>query len=501
MQAGTLSLHRHKETAVAVGLACLLIFAPLLRGSVHPLPLMLLELGAVAVLLLRLWPPVFSGETKPPSLTWAALALLFLYPLIYLIPMPIELWAELPGRAPYAQALGLLEAPDVRWRPLAIVPMLTESFWLALLPPLAVFLGAVALPIRSLNVLIAIVLGMAVTQALLGLMQVGAGSASPLCLGSPHCGGSATGTYVNRNHLAGLLEMILPVGLGLLAATIGRAPRDKHYRRSWRERLLLLSTWRVHVAVFYGAASIAILLGLIFTRSRSGLMLAMLGILLGALTFARRLGGNNVFGTIGTVTAIGVALAVEIGLAPVLQRFALQDPLQDSRWTIYSSALQGIGSFFPLGSGAGTFPELYRQFQPLELGRFSVDHAHNEYLEWLFEGGLMGAFILLLLLALYSRQWFRIRAHTQWPTFRFAQIGAGIGLLLISLHGFVDFNWHIPANALYTAFLAAVFFHAPDMRPKKPTEGHRSTHRTFEHEALPLKPPPSPVPVANPFLE
>ncbi|HZA29589.1 MAG TPA: O-antigen ligase family protein, partial [Gammaproteobacteria bacterium] len=442
MQAGTFSPHRHKETAVAVGLACLLIFAPLLRGSVHPLPLMLLELGAVAVLLLRLWPPVFSGETKPPSLflasvaervvedranrslTWAALALLFLYPLIYLIPLPFELWAELPGRAPYAQALGLLEAPDVRWRPLAIVPMLAESFWLALLPPLAVFLGAVALPIRSLNVLIAIVLGMAVTQALLGLMQMGAGSASPLCLGNPYCGGSATGTYVNRNHLAGLLEMVLPVGLGLLAATIGRASRDKHYWRSWRERLLFLSTWRAHVAVFYGAASIAILLGLIFTRSRSGVMLAMLGILLAAVAFARRLGGNNVFGTIGTVTAIGVALAVEIGLAPVLQRFTLADPLQDSRWTIYSSALQGIGSFFPLGSGAGTFPEIYRQFQPLELGRFSVDHVHNEYLEWLFEGGLMGAFILLLLLALYSRQWFRIRAHnTQWPTFRFAQIG------------------------------------------------------------------------------
>lgn len=450
---------------------------------------MLLELGAVAALLLRLWPPVFSGETKPPPRTCLALALLSLYALVYLIPLPFGLWAALPGRAPYAQALGLLEAPDVRWRPLAIVPMLAESFWLALLPPLAVFLGAVALPIRSLNVLIAIVLGMAVTQALLGLMQMGAGSTSPLCLGNPYCGGSATGTYVSRDHLAGLLEMVLPVGLGLLAATVGQAPRDKDHRRTWRERLLFLSTWRAHVEVFYGAVSIAILLGLIFTRSRSGLMLAMLGILLAALSFARRLGGNNVFGTIGTVTAIGVALAVEIGLAPVLQRFTWQDPLQDSRWTVYSSALQGIGSFFPLGSGAGTFPEIYRRFQPLELGHFSVDHAHNEYLEWLFEGGLMGAFILLLLLALYARQWFRMRAHTHWPIFRFAQIGAGIGLLLISLHGLVDFNWHIPANALYTAFLAAVFFHAPDMRPKKPPEGHRSTHRTFEREALPIKPP------------
>lgn len=480
-----------KEKAVAIGLACLLILAPLFRGGSRPLPLMVLELGAVAVLLLRLWPPVVSGETKSPSLLWAAL--LCLYPLIYLIPLPMEFWADLPGRAPYTQALALVEAPEER--PLAIVPMLAESFWLALLPPLAVFLGAVALPIRSLNVLIALVLGMAVAQALLGLMQFGAGSTSLLCLGNPYCGDSATGTYVNRNHLAGLLEMVLPVGLGLLAATVRRTQKVKHYRRSWRERLLCLSRWRVHIAVFYGAASIAILLGLIFTRSRSGMMFAMLGLLLAAVAFARRLGGNNLFGTIGSVTAIGVALAVEIGLAPVLQRFTLADPLQDERWTIFSSALQGIGSFFPWGSGVGTFPEVYRLFQPLELGRFSIDHAHNEYLQWLVEGGLMGAFILLLLLAFYLRQWFRMRA---WTTFRFAQAGAGIGLLLIGLHGFVDFNWHIPANALYTAFLAGVFFHAPDLRVKEQPERHRPT---IDREALLIKPFPSPVPVTNPFLE
>lgn len=107
----------------------------------------------------------------------------------------------------------------------------------------------------------------------------------------------------------------------------------------------------------------------------------------------------------------------------------------------------------------------------------------------------MGAFTLLLLLALYLRQWFRMRA---WTTFRFAQVGAGIGLLLIGLHGFVDFNWHIPANALYTAFLAGVFFHAPDLRVNEQPERHRPI---IDREALPIKPLPSPVPVTNPFLE
>lgn len=433
-----------------------------------------------------------------------ALALSFLYPLLYLIPGPLDLWAALPGHPVYAEGLALLPDPGAApWRPFSIAPALTEASWLALIPPLAVFLGGVALPGPYLRVLVTLALGMAVGQALLSLMQYGAGTTSPLCLGNLYCGGGGgTGTYVNRDHLAGLLELMLPVGLSLLAATVGRAPRVKRHRPSWRERLLSLSSWRRHVVALYGAASIALLVGLIFTRSRSGLTLAMLGILLALFAFSGRLGGSNAFGAVGTVTAVGLALAVEIGLVPVLQRFTLEDPLQDSRWAIFESTLRGIGSFFPLGSGPGTYPQVYPQFQPLELGTFFINHAHNDYLEWLFEGGLMSAALLLLWLVLYLRQWSKVGTRGAWTTLRFTQAGAGIGLCLMLLHALVDFNWHIPANALYTAFLAAVFFHPP--------EGHegqaerRSMPRRHPRQAQSVSPVPLPSssePVRNPFLD
>ena len=63
------------------------------------------------------------------------------------------------------------------------------------------------------------------------------------------------------------------------------------------------------------------------------------------------------------------------------------------------------------------------------------------------------------------------------------QVGAGISLLLMALHSLTDFNLHIPANAIYFALLAAVFFHRSEHHPN--------------HHAKPVKPEPVPeIPTA-----
>ena len=114
-----------------------------------------------------------------------------------------------------------------------------------------------------------------------------------------------------------------------------------------------------------------------------------------------------------------------------------------------------------MGSGIGTFARAYPQFQPHELGGFSIHNVHNDYLEALFEGGI---FTLLLMLSgtwILLRQWPRLLRQgsrgARWGNFRFIQAGAGIGVSLMLLHSLVDFNLHIPANAIFFSFLAAVF--------------------------------------------
>ena len=76
---------------------------------------------------------------------------------------------------------------------------------------------------------------------------------------------------------------------------------------------------------------------------------------------------NAVYGVIGTFTAIALMLAVEVGMAPVLNRFIQQDPLEDGRWMIFNNTISAVGEFFPLGSGIGTPTRCFLAFRTLAL--------------------------------------------------------------------------------------------------------------------------------------
>ena len=225
----------------------------------------------------------------------------------------------------------------------------------------------------------------------------------------------------------------------------------------------------------------------------------MLAVLLCTVAFARRIGGEKSMRFVTVFGAVVLGIALEIGLAPVLGRFAQQNITADLRWSIFSGTLAGIGEFFPLGSGIGTFPEVFRRFQPGDVGQF-VNHAHNDYLEWLFEGGLAAAAIVLVVLAAYLRRWPQLWRSDRWSQLRFLQVASGISLLLLGLHGLIDFNLHIPANAIYFAFLAGLFFHREAEREEAP-RAERAARAEKRHEG-PVMPIPAPAAsVRNPFAD
>ncbi len=484
-------------------LAAMLVFAPLFRSGQPALALLVLELLALGILVLVLWRP------RPRLIgAWEALALTLLaaFALLYLIPLPAVVAEWLPGRQPYRAALSLIGGGAGEGAAtLSLYPLETESALLFLLVPIAVFLGTRLLDRRGLLRLVHLLLGIGAAQALLGLLQYGAGEGSPELFGVSLADiRSAVGTYSNRNHLAGLLEMLLPVALALMFWSAGRGRRDSG--RDWRDRIAFLASMRGHAAVLYGAIALLLLLGVVFTRSRAGITLSLLGVLLSALFFARRIGGDNVYGPTGTVVAFAVAIGVAIGLVPVLDRFSVEGAINDARWSIYSSTMDGIGAFSPLGSGPGNYPDIFPAFQPLELGRWFINHAHNDYLEWLFEGGLLAAGLIALLLLLYGRQWLSMRTREPWSQLRFVQIGAGIGTLLLLLHSLVDFNLHIPANVVYFAFLIGIFFARPEPEAE-PARPRRRRTTDLERSATaapatggPLAAPPQGQ-IKNPFLD
>jgi len=187
------------DAVLFYGLIALLTFAPLFQAGNRPLPLLVMELAALALLVWRCWSPPTGG----PPLSHPVrifLALLFLLPLAQLLPAPFGLWADLPGRSYYAEALRQTgEGTDLHWRAISLIPTATESAWLALLPPLAVFLVAIHLTSQQLLQLVLVFLGIATAEALLGLIPVVHGVAGAPATSAPIPGCAARARPVDHS--------------------------------------------------------------------------------------------------------------------------------------------------------------------------------------------------------------------------------------------------------------------------------------------------------------
>jgi O-antigen ligase len=487
------NLHGMKELVL---LSVLIVVAPLFRGGNRPLPLLALELVALALLAV-----LVLGRRNPlaPLTATAKVALggVVALPLLSLLPLTTELWAMLPGRAAYGDAIGIVGDSASAWRTASTVSFLSAASALALLPPLAVFLAIISIRERQRLNLVYVFLGMAALQSLLGLAQFG--TQDPLLYLGMDSSGGAHGTYPNRNHLPGMLNLAACLAAAMFAADFGRQSSHRRYHGSGlRAAFARIGGQGANRYIFYLALLALIGLAIVFSRSRTGIMLLMLGVLLSALAFAPRLGGRQTMRSAAGVIVLIGGLALIVGLVPVLQRFAEIDPVADARWSIASATVSGIAAFFPLGAGVGTFPEAFRAFHPEDVPRF-VNHAHNDYLEWIFEGGLAAGLLLALLLFVYAAQWVRNLRIREWTRDKFIRIGAGIGILLMLLHGFVDYNLRIPANAIYFALLLGLFFAAPEIHERKPHRGEKPKTQSPAPSSTPMPVASAPPTGPNPF--
>lgn len=435
------SLHTKLLFTLSIAILC---FAPLMRGGRMSVAMLVLELLGILLIVTALWQPDY--KRRVPRLVWITLFACILLPLVYLIPLPFNVWSQLPGRDLYVESITALNSIDGNPSHFAasLIPYRTVSTLLAFLPMLGIVLSTLLLPKRYVIKLVYVFLGIATFQAALGLIQYGSGAEWAYWWGVK--GGDATGTYPNRDHFSGLMELALPLALALTAYNF----RNPHQEEEDTQRFHLNGT------LIFFTISILIILALVFARSRTGIGLLIFALPLCAALFARHIGGSRAIGLGTVVGVIALGIASSIGLIPVLNRFA-NDPTEDLRWEIFSHAWRAVETFFPFGSGFGSFQATFMAFQPPEMLNF-VNHVHNDYLELLLETGLAGVAIMLLLLVTYIGGWLALRKQA-WSRFHFMQIAAGVSLLLMGLHSFLDFNLHTPANSLFFAFIFAVFLY------------------------------------------
>ena len=437
--------------------AAIVVFAPLMRGGNRPLPLAVLELAGLALLVFLAWTrrDLLAGLGSP--LRWGV-GLLVVVPLVQLLPVPMAWWALLPGHAPFAQVLDVAGSAPA-WRSISIHPAATQYSWLVMIPCVAVFLAVRQFDRARLRRIAMLFAAVACLEAIVGVVQAGSAPGSAIHLGNPYGGGAATGTYINKNHFAGLIEMALPMLVALWAVEM--LPVVTHRGEVLRDHPRNADT-RFAMRGLFSALTVALLLALILSRSRSGISAGMFAFGIAILMLVWKAATVQVKAVLAIVAGGAVLLAASVGLTPVLDRFAPDEIAQNAggRWALTIDSLRAALAFMPLGSGLGTFADVFPRYQGGAIIGFA-DHAHNDYAELLVELGVAGLAVIVLLAVAYAMRWRSVMRNKRSRRTRFLQVAAGLGMLALAIHGLFDFNFHIPANAIYFSLLAGIFFFTP----------------------------------------
>ncbi len=316
---------------------------------------------------------------------------------------------------------------------------------------------------KRIKILIYVLVGMGLFQVIYGIMQTYSGSQNIWWWANIYYKGWVTGTYINRNHLAGFLEMVIPLCFGFV---IGSGKESRGRKRDQEDnisRLKRFKNWifseeersKVILLFFMG---IILGLGLLLAGSRGGIISFGISMFFMIFLFAFK-DGYRKYGIVAACLCILIlAYGLYMGIEKTLERFEHLGNLY-GRFEINESVVPMIKNFPIFGTGWGNFMYMYPGYAlPGYSDRLILGNAHNDWLEMTSESGMIGTLIffvaLLLFLVRSIRLWFRREDS-------FA-IGSGVGVIFavisISIHSFFDFNMHIPANPMALSIILAIGF-------------------------------------------
>ncbi|MBP7868174.1 MAG: O-antigen ligase family protein [Acidobacteria bacterium] len=268
----------------------------------------------------------------------------------------------------------------------------------------------------------------------------------------------ASGTYVNRDHFSGLLEMCIPVLLGLAYTYFATRILPE----------IPYVTTRISEAFFHHRTPLFLLLiflaaimglGVVFSLSRSGIFcLTATVVFLAVLVFNKhRRGKVNAF--VLSFAFLVLGYSAWIGVDEVLRRFgqlATRDVLNaDSRFQAWQDTLELVRDYPVTGTGLGTFYYAFNRYESVP-GERVFTHAHNDYLEYVAELGAPGGLFLIVCVVFLLVRGVRIFFRTSNPRLSGVSLGACGAVFAILLHSVTDFNLQIPANMAVFSLLLAV---------------------------------------------
>ena len=285
---------------------------------------------------------------------------------------------------------------------------------------------------------------------------------------------TAFGPFINRHHFAGYMELTIALPLGLLFA--GAVDKDK--------RLLYL-----FVAGLMGVA-------LVMTTSRGGIVSLVAEVLFLVIVTAiwrrqsdRRRTRSSRLKFVGVRVGMAVALLVGLFIGVILLggEFSLNrfidsvntDDPTTGRAHFWTVTLEIIKAHPYVGTGLGAFGVIYTRYDTRN-GLFRLEQAHNDYLQVLSDGGIVGGVLALSFVAfLFYKALVRARSRDDFR--RGVALASLSGCFAVLVHSFFDFTLHTTSNALPFLVLAAMATMNGRVEDA-PKKRHKKAQRSQNHE-------------------
>ncbi len=419
-----------------------LVLAVLAFGGTETIAFAIVQLllfGAAAFFVASAPESVF----RPAARSLVVPAVLTAVVLFQLCPVPVSWLHRFAGRE--------ASLDGVRARYFSFEPYATRTHFLILLACFVAFYFAqiVSQNRRRKQFFIASLVALGTLEAFYGMVQYLTGWQQIFTYVKKFDLEEATGTYINRNHYAGFLEMILPFSLALVLYEYAKLRGNRGANMTLRKLVATSGLQRLTLSLCVSAILCA---ALIFSRSRMGILSAASSVVvIFALVAISRFHGRASSLLAAMFIVLSIGLAVWIGPGPIVSRFqdvgneySLGGP---SRLSIWRDALPLIQHHPWLGTGLGTFPTAYTTGQSEFLTQF-VNHAHNDYLELAADLGIPATFVLFASIFLILVRAVRTFLFGGGDFERVIALGCVGSIVAILLHSFADFNLYIPANAL-----------------------------------------------------
>jgi O-antigen ligase len=279
--------------------------------------------------------------------------------------------------------------------------------------------------------------------------------------------GFPSGTYLNRNHFAGFME----IGI-ILSVAYAVMLYDRHQKKHSGNKYRLKGI-RAKIAHFFSAeqlytriflvifTGVIMGLGLMLSGSRGGIISVALALVVMGIFFT----GTKAYRRPGLYILIPFLILTSVysitaGIDVTVDRFRFFDADFLNRAVLAEKTLRIFDDYQLFGAGLGNFPYIYPRYQDILHMSSFINYAHNDWVQLLAEGGIIG-----LLLLIGGIGYYLVTVLRKWKSADDAfavclGIAPVIALISLGIHSYSDFNLHMPANMILLIALIAIGYRA-----------------------------------------